>query len=191
MDNTYWNNRYLNDDAPWDASSITTPIKEYIDQLTDKSLRILIPGCGNAHEAEYLFRQGFTAVYLCDWAEQSLQNFADRVPNFPKDQLLCSDFFKLDQEFDLVIEQTFFCTLETLAQRQAYAKKVKDLLPDGGKLVGLFFEMEKKDGPPFGGNREEYRGIFGPLFSEVRFELAHNSIKPRAGKELFGIMGNN
>lgn len=187
MDSTYWNNRYINDNAPWDASSITTPIKEYIDQLTDKSLRILIPGCGNAHEAEYLFRQGFESVYVCDWAELSLENFSKRVPDFPKEQLLCCDFFTLDQEFDLVIEQTFFCTLAALNQREAYAQKVSELLVDGGKLVGLFFEMEKEDGPPFGGDRDLYRSIFEPQFSDVRFESAHNSIKPREGKELFGM----
>ena len=187
MDSNYWNTRYQNDNAPWDASSITTPIKEYIDQLTDKSLRILIPGCGNAHEAEYLFRQGFESVYLCDWAEISLQNFSKRVPDFPKEQLLCCDFFTLEQEVDLIIEQTFFCTLEKLEQRKAYAQKTADLLTKNGKLVGLFFEMEKDDGPPFGGDREQYRSVFGPLYSDVRFETAHNSIKPRAGKELFGI----
>jgi len=187
MDSNYWNSRYRNDDVPWDASAITTPIKEYIDQLTNKSLRILIPGCGHAHEAEYLFRQGFTAVYVCDWAEQSLLNFSERVPDFPKDQLLCTDFFAIDQKFDLVIEQTFFCTLEQLEQRKAYARKVRDLLSEGGKLVGLFFEMEKADGPPFGGNREQYQAIFEGLFSDVSFESAYNSIKPRAGKELFGM----
>ncbi len=187
MDSKYWNDRYLNDNAPWDASSITTPIKEYVDKLTDKSLRILIPGCGNAHEAEYLYRQGFESVYVCDWAELSLQNFSNRVPDFPEDQLLCSDFFALDLEVDLVIEQTFFCTLATLEQRKAYAGKVHELLANGGKLVGLFFEMEKEDGPPFGGDRALYRSIFEPQFSDVSFEMAVNSIKPRAGSELFGV----
>ena len=54
LSQSYWNNRYLENDFGWDTGSITTPLKTYIDGLTDKSLKILIPGAGNSYEAEYL-----------------------------------------------------------------------------------------------------------------------------------------
>jgi hypothetical protein len=42
----------------WDLGQVSPPLKAYIDQLTDKNLRILIPGCGNSYEAEYLLEKG-------------------------------------------------------------------------------------------------------------------------------------
>ena len=50
----YWEERYQKGETGWDAGTITTPLKEYIDQLTDKNLTILIPGAGNGHEFDYL-----------------------------------------------------------------------------------------------------------------------------------------
>ena len=42
----FWTKRYQDNEAGWDLGTISTPLKEYIDQLTDKNLRILIPGAG-------------------------------------------------------------------------------------------------------------------------------------------------
>jgi hypothetical protein len=53
----YWNNRYEADEIGWDLKIISPPLKAYIDQLTDKNIRILIPGCGSGYEAEYLLKQ--------------------------------------------------------------------------------------------------------------------------------------
>lgn len=60
LDEFYWNTRYQTNDIGWDIGSVSPPIKAYIDQLTNKQLRILIPGCGNTYEAEYLLQQGLT-----------------------------------------------------------------------------------------------------------------------------------
>ena len=55
LDAEYWNNRYISHDFKWDLGEVSDPLKHYFDQLTDTNLHILIPGAGNAHEAEYLF----------------------------------------------------------------------------------------------------------------------------------------
>lgn len=185
MQNIYWNNRYLDKNTPWDASRITTPIKEYVDQLEDKDLKILIPGAGNGHEASYLFEQGFRNVWICDWAEAATQQFAVQNPDFPKEQIICGDFFQLETTFDLIIEQTFFCALPP-TMREAYAKKVAESLDESGKLVGLLFDFPlTEQGPPFGGTKDEYIKYFEPFFEFKIFEKSYNSIKPRAGKEYF------
>jgi hypothetical protein len=54
----YWNNRYVTDDFSWDIGDVSLPLKTYIEQLNNKELKILIPGAGNAYEAEFLFRSG-------------------------------------------------------------------------------------------------------------------------------------
>ena len=181
----YWQDRYQTARTGWDTGSITTPLKEYFDQLQNKNLRILIPGCGNAYEAEYLFRKGFEQVYLVDIAAAPLKSFAARVPDFPPEQLLLQDFFTLAGSYDLIVEQTFFCALSP-ELRPAYAQKCADLLVPGGKLVGVLFATTfEQPGPPFGGSRKEYRTYFEPYFNFLHFETAYNSIQPRQGRELF------
>lgn len=64
LTNQYWNSRYINNDFGWDLGSISPPLKEYFNQLTNRNLKILIPGAGNSYEAEFLFNNGFK-MYLC------------------------------------------------------------------------------------------------------------------------------
>ncbi|MCX2741582.1 SAM-dependent methyltransferase [Pontibacter anaerobius] len=184
----YWQQRYRQNQTGWDVGGITPPLKEYFDHLKNKDLRILIPGCGNAYEAEYLHKNGFKAVYVADVAEAPLQNFLGRVPDFPQDHLLRQDFFSLQGPFDLMVEQTFFCALNPQL-RAAYALKCHELLQPEGKLMGLLFDTTfEKAGPPFGGDREEYKIYFAPYFDFIHFETAYNSIPPRQGKELFMLL---
>jgi thiopurine S-methyltransferase len=183
----YWSDLYKNNDAPWDTGSITTPLKEYFDQLTDKNISILIPGAGNSYEAEYLVNSGFTNVYVCDYAAGPLENLEKRCPAISKSHLLHCDFFEIDRknEFDLIVEQTFFCALDR-GLRKKYFEKMHELLKPGGKLVGLLFDHDfGKEIPPFGGTREEYLGYIGNGFKMNVLEPCYNSIKPRAGRELF------
>lgn len=187
-DSNYWNERFLTKDTPWDAGKVTTPIKEYADQLSDKSLKILIPGCGNAYEAEYLHEQGFKNVFLIDISLEAISLFNKRVPDFPKAHIFHEDFFEHSGTYDLIIEQTFFCAIDP-GLRPAYAKKTAELLNKGGKLMGLLFNDKlNSDKPPFGGDLEEYKNYFQPYFKFVVFETAYNSIKPRAGREVFILL---
>ncbi|MFD2998860.1 methyltransferase domain-containing protein [Pontibacter toksunensis] len=184
----YWEHRYQLNQTGWDAGDVTTPLKEYFDQVTNMDIRILIPGSGNGYEAEYLFRQGFRHVFLVDVAEAPLQNFAKRVPGIPKEQLLQQDFFSLKGKYDLIVEQTFFCAIDP-AQRAEYAYQCAALLHKGGKLMGLLFDTEfTQEGPPFGGNREEYASYFKPYFHFLYFKTAYNSIQPRQERELFMLL---
>lgn len=80
----FWNKRYLEGTHGWDLGAVSPPLKAYIDELTNKELKILIPGGGNSYEAEYLFRKGFKNVYVVDLAEEPLKNIQKRVPKFPK-----------------------------------------------------------------------------------------------------------
>lgn len=191
LDKAFWEERYTSGDMGWDIGYPSTPIKEYIDQLTDKDIKILIPGCGNAYEAEYLFIQGFSNVYLVDISTQALENFQNRVPGFPKEHLLNKNFFEVEDQFDLIIEQTFFCAINPKL-RPNYAQQVKKLLKPNGKLVGLLFDDPlNTEHPPFGGNEKEYRQYFEPIFSVTTMKPSYNSIPPRAGRELFVIISND
>ena len=187
LNKSYWENRYHNKNIGWDIGYPSTPIKTYIDQLKNKSIKILIPGAGNSYEAEYLWKQGFYNIHVLDIAEQPLINFKNRVPTFPDLQLLNANFFDLNNQFDLILEQTFFCALKPLLRGQ-YAQKMHQLLAKNGTLAGLFFNFPLTDyGPPFGGNSQEYKLLFESYFKLRVLEPCINSIKERQGKELFFI----
>lgn len=187
----YWTQRYLENRTGWDIGYISTPLKEYLDQLTNKTLKILIPGAGNAYEAEYLFKNGFKNVFVLDISKVPLNEFAKRVPEFPESQLLQGDFFEHNDTYDLILEQTFFCSfVPTAENRLAYVSQMAKLLNLNGKLVGLWFDipltgdMEKR---PFGGDKKLYISYLQKHFDTHTFEKCYNSIPPRQRNELFGI----
>lgn len=185
LNSSYWEKRYTDNTSRWDLGTVSPPIKNYIDQLEDKNLHILIPGGGNAHEAEYLYLQGFRNVFVADIAPSPLTNIKKRLPHFPNDQLLLIDFFELDQKFDLIIEQTFFCAINP-SFRASYVKQMKHLLYPKGKLVGLLFDATLyEDHPPFGGSLNEYQKLFGSEFEVHTLAPAFNSESSRMGRELF------
>ena len=191
LDKDYWSNRYKDNCIKWDLGSISTPLKAYIDQLENKELKILIPGSGNSYEAEYLHLKGFTEVYVLDIANEPLHNLKLRIPDFPEQHLLNIDFFDLDTQFDLILEQTFFCALDP-DLREKYINHMYKLLKPEAKLVGVLFNFQlTKFGPPYGGNSKLYEVLFKPQFKIQKLENCYNSIPPRAGNELFFIFKKN
>ena len=188
LNEEFWTERYNSNQIGWDLGDISTPLKEYFDQLEDKSLKILIPGGGNSYETQYLFENGFENVYVVDIAQPPLDNLKKRCPAILQNQLIHDDFFKLADQFDLIVEQTFFCALDP-SLRSNYAHKMHELLRSGGKLVGVLFNIPLNDDhPPFGGNKDEYLKYFDPLFDIKVMESCYNSIEPRSGNELFMIL---
>jgi len=185
----YWTRRYNEDKTGWDIGCPSTPLKTYIEQLENKTLKILIPGAGNGYEAEYLFNTGFKNVYILDITETPLNNFKRRNPSFPISQLILGDFFTHTATYDLILEQTFFCSFPPIEKtRNAYVKKMSNLLTAEGKLVGLWFNLPLLDDfekRPFGGNKALYLSYLKPYFKVKTFEKCYNSIPNR--DEFFGI----
>ena len=188
MSNTnFWNNKYLEKNTGWDIGGVSRPLVEYIDQLKDKSTKVLFPGAGHAYDAEYMFNAGFKNVFIVDVAQAAADAFLKRVPHFPKEQFLISDFFNLSESFDLIIEQTFYCAINP-DLRDAYVQKMHEILNPNGKLVGVLFTFPLTEkGPPFGGSMEEYQNRFSKVFKIKTLEKSYNSINPRQGKEAFFI----
>ena len=182
-----WNSRYDTKETGWDIGFVSPPLKEYIDQITDLNIKILIPGCGNAYEAEYLFNKGFKNVFIVDYSQIAISNLIKRIPDFPIFNAVCDDFFNISGQYDLILEQTFFCAIDPKL-RNNYAKQISSLLKENGILVGLFFSVPMfSDHPPFGGSKQEYIECFSKLFSINTIEKCYNSIKSRNNKELFFI----
>lgn len=190
-DQEYWTQRYEADDIGWNVGEATTVLTTYFNQLENKEIKILIPGAGNSYEAEYLHKKGFTNVHILDISEFPLKNFQKRNPDFPVENCHHQDFFKHKGAYDIIVEQTFFCSFEPGPMtRVKYVTKMASLLVPKGKLVGVFMENSGIEDPelrPYGATEAEYKKYLKSHFTTQIFEKCYNSIPSRAGNELFGI----
>jgi methyl halide transferase len=184
LDKNYWATRYQQNQTGWDIGFCSTPLKEYFDQLTNKELKVLIPGAGYAHEAKYMHELGFTQVFVMDLAQEPLEHLKGICPDFPETHLILGDFFEHDGKYDLIVEQTFFCALNPNLREQ-YAAKMKTLLKPQGKLIGVLFNRDFEGGPPFGGCMDDYQVLFEKNFEHVSIDSCFNSVAPRQGSEVF------
>jgi len=196
---SYWDQRWREGDTGWDLSGVSPPLQQYFEQLRDRSISILIPGCGNAWEAAWLLDNGFTDITLLDISESLTQRLREKLAGTPI-KIITTDFFQHQARYDLIIEQTFFCSLDPTL-RPAYVDKVHELLNPGGKLAGLLFDRDfltgpkespegcrpKANHPPYGGHKTEYQQLLGKKLILKTLAASYNSIKPRAGTELFFI----
>lgn len=196
---TDWDERYRQGDTGWDMGEVSPPLAAYFSQLPDKTISILVPGCGNSYEAAWLLDNGFSSLTLIDLAAVLMARLREKFRKYPDPplRLVTGDFFALEGQYDLIVEQTFFCALDPVL-RPAYVEKMAALLRPGGRLAGLLFDRAfpigrpdlaagEAPGPPFGGNKEEYVSLLEKKFRIRTLEPCYNSIKPRAGTELFLI----
>ncbi|MCF6141909.1 TPMT family class I SAM-dependent methyltransferase [Flavobacterium sp. K77] len=184
LNKNYWDNRYQTNNTQWDIGQVAPPIQDFIDSITDKNAKILIPGCGNCYEAICLLQQGFTAITLIDIAPTLVDSLQEKFKNDPEIQVILGDFFEHQGSYDYILEQTFFCALSP-QNRPLYVSKMKELLTPNGVLFGLLFNREFESGPPFGGSKMEYQCLFESDFNIISLEKAKNSIQPRANAEVF------
>lgn len=189
-----WEKRWQTGQTGWDLGAASPPLCAYADQIPmeKRGLRVLIPGCGNGYEALHLLRNGFTNIVMVDIAPTAVERLQHRLdtemPGWQTTlRVVCADFFRLEEEFDLILEQTFFCALDPV-QRPDYARKMFDLLTPGGTVAGVLFDRDFEGGPPFGGRADEYAELFQPIFRVKTLAPCFNSILPRAGSEVFFIL---
>jgi len=188
LDESFWNNQYDANTMGWDLGEVSPPIKAYIDQLANKDLRILIPGCGNSYEAVYLLQQGFTNITVIDIAPTLVIRLQEKYKRNASIKIIQGDFFEHTGEYDIILEQTFFCALDP-SLRENYVSKMHQLLAPGGKLAGVLFNREfEQQGPPFGGSESAYKLLFEKHFKTLVFETCLNSFSKRKGTELFVIL---
>ena len=185
LDGNYWSNRYDAGTSVWDLGEVSPPLKNYIDQLTDKNIRILIPGCGNTYEADYLLKKGFINITVIDIAPTLVLQLKEKFKDNPHIKIILGDFFEHKGAYDLILEQTFFCALNP-ALRKDYVTKMNELLALNGKLVGVLFNRQfEEQGPPFGGTKNEYEPMFAKYFVFKTFDSCYNSFSKRKDAELF------
>ena len=181
----YWTQRYQDNNAPWDLGHVSRPLRRIVDNLTDKDLRILIPGGGSGHELVYLHDKGFKNAVLLDWSAEVIGRVRQKSPSLPESATIVEDFFTHEGQYDLILEQTFYCALSP-DLRDDYVRQMYNLLVPGGVLTGVLFTFPLTEkGPPFGGSLSAYRERFGQYFEIQTLEACAFSEQDRAGKEAY------
>ena len=149
-----------------------------------KGTRVLTPGCGRGHEALFLAQEGFE-VTAVDFAPSAVAYLKARAEGLPI-RALERDLFSIDKDmagcFDLVVEHTCFCAIP-LEMRDAYAEVIARVLAGGGRIIGLFYETEKEDGPPFRTTDEDVRRHFSGHFEIISCTRPEDSFENRLGRE--------
>lgn len=185
LNQSFWNIRWENGQTGWDIGQPSPAIINYMSQYAHKSAAILIPGCGNAHEADWLLQNGFSNITLIDIAPKAVAQLKEKYDQIPQVNIILGDFFEHKGKYDLMIEQTFFCAIEP-GLRKKYVTQSASLLKEEGHIIGLLFNtLFEKEGPPFGGDIIEYRSLFETKFVIKKMEDCFNSIQPRANTEVF------
>ena len=140
----FWENIYKNDDAGWDLGG-PTPVFVNISSII-KPKNLCIIGCGKGYDAVMFAKNNFkvTAVDFAPSAVKSLKTLSKK--NKVTINVLEKDIFSLatqyNNSFDYVIEQTCFCAIHP-NKRTEYEKLVYRMLKTNGKLIGLWFPLDK------------------------------------------------
>lgn len=185
FDELYWNNRWKENNTQWDIGAASPALIKFMEQQSDKSVAVLIPGCGNAYEAKALLELGFNNITVLDISTSLIAQLQENCKENTQIKILQEDFFLHKTQYDIILEQTFFCALHP-SLRPAYSTKMSELLAPNGQLAGVLFNKEFSGiEPPFGGSELEYKQLFGTIFEIIKLAPCYNSIPPRAGAELF------
>lgn len=176
----FWGERFRQGFTPWDQAGVPGAFAAFVARSAP--LRVLIPGCGSAHEALRLAQAGWT-VRAIDFsadavaaARQQLGTHAALVEQ--------ADFFAYQPPFapEWIYERAFFCALPP-QRRTAYVARMAELLPAGALLAGFFFFGESPKGPPFPISRAELDALLTPSFELIEDEPVTDSIPVFAGRE--------
>ncbi|MGZ3803036.1 MAG: class I SAM-dependent methyltransferase [Pseudobdellovibrionaceae bacterium] len=184
----YWTKIYQQEENPgWNLGEPAEALKDMLPRLKLPKSRVLVLGCGEGHDAAF-FAQAGHVVTAVDFSEEAIARAKKNYGSLPGLHFLKQDVFKLDQSFqksfDLVFEHTCFCAIDP-SRRQELVKVWKQVLHDQGQLMGIFFTMYKKQGPPYGSSEWELRQRLKDAFQFIFWGRWQKSRPNRQGKELF------
>lgn len=185
-DPEFWSRFYLDGHTPWALGQPSPPIFAWLDASELAPGRACVVGCGTGAEPVALARRGFEVVGL-DLspiaAERARALAAEQGAEL---EVLVGDVLDPPEElrgtFDYVLEQTCYCAIHP-SDRGRYREGVWSLLRPGGRLFGVFFDVEVPEPPPFGIGLDELREDFRAPWVVEALGRATGSAPGREGKE--------
>lgn len=177
----FWDQRFQNGVTPWEVGGVPAALQAFAEQQA-AAQRVLIPGCGSAHDAAFLDRLGWPVVALdfsaaaIDLARQNLGAWGG--------ELVHDDFFTHQPRavYDLIYERAFLCALPRKLW-PGYGQRMAELLAPGGLLAGFFLFGDELKGPPFPIQRPQLDELLTPYFNLLTEQPVSDSLPVFAGRE--------
>ena len=184
----YWAQVYDTEGKPgWDLQNPAEAFKDMLPRLKLPKSRVLVLGCGEGHDAA-LFAEAGHVVTAVDFSPEGIKRGKEKYKHLQNLHFVQENIFHLPQEwnhsFDLIIEHTCFCAIPP-EKRKDLVTVWRRLLHEEGQLMGVFFAMLKRAGPPYGSSEWELRQLLKPYFQFLFWGRWRNSLPRRQGRELF------
>ncbi|MBI4984470.1 MAG: methyltransferase domain-containing protein [Rhodocyclales bacterium] len=179
----FWDKRFQSGVMPWDAGAVPTDLQAYLRQQgPGQARRVLVPGCGSAHEAAFLDQLGWSVVAL-DFSAAAVETARRNLGDWGG-TLVQEDFFAHSpaSPYALVYERAFLCALPRKLWA-GYGERMMRLLAPGGHLAGYYFFGDDLKGPPFAIDRPQLDALLTPYFDLVADDAVADSIPAFAGRE--------
>lgn len=182
---SFWSQIYRSEKPGWELDQPNPALVDMIPRLKLPKSRVLVLGCGSGNDAAHFARHGHV-VTAVDISSEALERGKQKYSDLTNITWIECDAFQLGQDhigaYDLIFEHTCYCAIDP-AKRNELIHVWKKCLAPGGFLLGVFFTMEKKSGPPFGATEWELRERLKKHFQFVFWGRWHQSIGKRNGKE--------
>lgn len=179
----FWDLRYEARFAPWDAGRVPERLERFVSAFAAPG-RVLVPGCGSAHDVRFLAEHGWDVVGI-DFSDSALAAARDVLGPDNARRVRRADFFApiAEAPFDVVYERAFLCALPRRLWPD-WGRRVAQLVVPGGLLAGFFFFGEGDRGPPFPLRDDaELAGLLGSAFARTEDAPVEDSIPVFAGRE--------
>jgi SAM-dependent methyltransferase len=181
----FWDVRFEAAFTPWDQGGVPNCLSAFVER-DPTPRRVLIPGCGTAHEVRFLVEHGWPTMAI-DFSPAAVAE-ARRLLGPLAAQVREADFFSPDPDapYDLIYERAFLCALPPRL-RPAWAAQVAALLKTGGLLAGFFYFDSSPKGPPFGIEPAALQALLSPHFRHIETATPRDSIPVFQGKEQWQV----
>jgi hypothetical protein len=162
----FWSTRYRHHVTPWDAGKVPAELRHFAATLPALT-RILVPGCGSAHEVVFLAQAGMDVLAI-DFSPEAVE-LAQQHAGALADRIRLADFFTFDPgsaPVEVIYERAFLCALPRRLWTH-YAERMADLLAPQQRLAGFFFYSDNLKGPPFGTSPQELLDLLDAAFERI------------------------
>lgn len=163
----FWVRRWQRERQPWDLGKVPPDLMRFLAEEHPQPTRVLIPGCGTGYEVRAFHDVGHD-VLAVDFSEPAVAHARDVLGPLG-DRVVRMNFFKHDfdrDRFGLVYERGFLCSLPP-ERWPDYAARMAELIPPGGRIVGLFLYGTEPEPPPYPLDDATAAALLGPAFDLV------------------------
>lgn len=186
----FWDGRYAEGSDGWTLDGPPHALLHQAIPQVEGSLRVLVPGAGQGHDAFAWARAGHQVTAL-DFAPRAVVAMRERAARESLTlEVIEADVTappsRLRARFDLVWEQTCLCALAP-DQRRPYLEAMRTLLAADGRLCALLWNHGREGGPPYDLPDALVEPLIEGLFRVERREAVDDEQHERKGQGLWWL----